>query len=218
MRLLLTSEGITNLSIANALKLLLGKPFEKSYVVHIPTAANAEPGDKKWVDDQTEGIRKLGFASVEVVDISIASKTQWYPLLEKADVLSFGGGGVEYLLKWMEKSGLKKMMRDLLKTRVYMGISAGSMAVAKTVSLSSSGLLYYERVGKFENADGLGLVDFEIRPHLNDKYFTRCNLEYLSKLAQKSHTPFYALDDNSAVVVNGDSVTIVSEGEWKKFN
>lgn len=218
MKLLLTSEGITNQSIANALLKLLGKPFERSRAVHIPTAANGETGDKSWIQKQAEGIRKLGFSSVEVMDISIVSKKQWFPVFEKADMLSFGGGSVEYLLIWMEKSGLKKVIPDLLETRMYMGISAGSMAAAKTVSLSSSGIIYYEKIGKFENINGLGLVDFEIRPHLNDSYFTKCNLEYLGKLAQKSNVPFYALDDNSAVVVDGDSVSVVSEGEWKKFN
>lgn len=98
MRLLLTSEGITNFSITSAFLKLLGKPFEKSRVTYIPTAANGEEGDKGWVEIDMNGIRKLGFVSFDVVDISSAPNNIWLPSFEKADVLVFGGGNVDYLL------------------------------------------------------------------------------------------------------------------------
>lgn len=218
MKLLLTSEGITNISIRKALEELLGKPFEKSRTVHVPTAANGETGDKKWVETQVQGLCDLGFADVDVVDISVSPKEIWLPLFEKADVISFGGGSVAYLLEWLEKSGVKKVLPDLLKTRVYMGISAGSMATAKRVSLSKESILYYEQAGKLEDLDGLGLVDFEIRPHLNDPYFTQVREDFLEKLAAENPTPFYAIDDNTAIKVDDNEITVVSEGKWKKFN
>jgi len=44
MQLLLTSAGITNTSIHNALVGLLGKPIAESSALCIPTAAYANPG------------------------------------------------------------------------------------------------------------------------------------------------------------------------------
>jgi dipeptidase E len=44
MRLLLTSAGITNTSIRDALVDLLGKPIAESSALCIPTAAYALPG------------------------------------------------------------------------------------------------------------------------------------------------------------------------------
>ena len=48
MKLLLTSGGITNKSIADALFELVGKKPEDTALVFIPTAANVETGDKSW--------------------------------------------------------------------------------------------------------------------------------------------------------------------------
>lgn len=45
MKLLLTSAGIANPSLAEALSRLVGSPFETLHAVFIPTAANVEVGD-----------------------------------------------------------------------------------------------------------------------------------------------------------------------------
>ncbi len=218
MKLLLTSEGITNPSIAKVLLELLGKPIEKSCVAYIPTAANGEEGDKGWVNVNMDAIRKFDPLSFDVIDISIEPKTVWLPSFEQTDLLVFGGGNVEYLLDWLEKSGVKAVLPDLLKTRVYMGLSAGSMVAAKTISLSQTGILYYEKTGTLQKREGLAFVDFEIRPHLNSPDFPKVRLDYLEQLAKETPTTFYALDDASAVKVDGDTVSVVSEGTWKKFN
>ena len=218
MRLLLTSSGITNKSIEKALLELLGKPFNKSHLVFIPTAANPEEGNKNWLANDINNFRKLGFASLEIVDISKTPKDEWLSSFENADILVFGGGNVKYLLKWVKKSGLEKILPRLLKTKVYVGISAGSMATANTVSLSSSGILYYEQTGNLESIKGLGFVNFEIRPHLNSKSFPKVKLNYLEKLVKGTSNTFYAIDDNTAIKVVNQKISIISEGEWKKFN
>jgi dipeptidase E len=66
--------------------------------------------------------------------------------------------------------------------------------------------------------NGLGFVDFEIRPHLNSPSFPKVRLDYLEKLARKTPTTFYAIDDASAVQVVDHKVTVISEGVWKRFN
>lgn len=63
MKLLLTSAGLTNKSIVNALLLLNGKPFEETSMAFIPTAANVEPGDKDWLIDDMMNCKNLGLAS-----------------------------------------------------------------------------------------------------------------------------------------------------------
>lgn len=139
-------------------------------------------------------------------------------VIDHADVIGVGGGNDRYLLRWLRKSGLVDVLPEYLKTKLYMGISAGSIVTAKTVSLSSLGILYYERTKKFTDDKGLGLVDFETRPHLNSPGFPKVRADYLATLAAENPTPFYAIDDNSAIKVDGDTVTIISEGVWKKFN
>ena len=218
MKLLLTSSGITNKSIEKALLELLGKPFGESRFIYIPTAANPEKGDKGWVDLDMNRIRELGFMSFDVIDISVAPKDVWLPSFQKADLLVFGGGNEEYLLDWIKKTGLKQLLPKLLQTRVYMGISAGSMAAAKKIYIPHVGKLYYENYSNNEYIEGLGFVDFEIRPHLNSPDFPNVRLDYLAKLARQTPATFYAIDDASAVKVDGANISVVSEGKWKKFN
>ena len=66
--------------------------------------------------------------------------------------------------------------------------------------------------------DGLGLVDFQFIPHLNNEYFPKIRKENLVK-ASKNLKEFdgkksYVLDDNGAIFVEGNNVKVVSEGEW----
>ncbi len=218
MKLLLTSSGNTNKSIEKALLDLLGKPFGKARLTFIPTAANVEKGDKTWLVNDVDNFRKLGFASLEVTDISAVPKDIWLPSFEKADILVFGGGNVYYLLECIKKIGLDKLLPNFLKTKVYVGISAGSMVTAKNISLSTVGILYYEKTGGFKNKNGLGFVDFELRPHLNSKWFPKIRLPYLKKLSETIPYSFYAIDDNTAIKVVNGKISVISEGEWKKFN
>ena len=218
MKLLLTSSGNTNTSIEQALRNLLEKPFNTAHITFIPTAAHVEEGDKTWFVDDMNNFKKLGFASFDVSDISAVPPKIWRSSFEKADVLVFGGGNVYHLLHWIKKSGLESLLPEFLKTKIYVGISAGSMVTAKNISLSSSDLLYYEQTGNVQNTTGLGLVNFEVRPHLNSPFFPRVRLDYLEKLTQKTPNRLYAIDDASAVQVVNTSVSIISEGEWKQFN
>ena len=59
MKLLLTSAGITNNSIKDALAGLIGKRFSDSKMVFIPTAANVEEGDKGWLIDDLKNFQAI---------------------------------------------------------------------------------------------------------------------------------------------------------------
>lgn len=218
MKLLLTSSGVTNKSIQKALLDLLDKPFTKTNLVFVLTAANIEKGDKTWLVEDLNNFRLLGFSSFDIADISAVSEDIWLPSIENADVLVFGGGNTNYLLEWLDKTGLKNKLPQLLKSKVYIGISAGSMVTAKNISLSSAGILYYEQTGKFRDTQGLGFVDFEIRPHLNSQWFPKVKIKYLEKLSEKTTKTIYAIDDQTAIMVVNDKVSVISEGNWKKFN
>jgi dipeptidase E len=215
MKLLLTSEGFTNQSISNVLLDLAGKPFSELSLAYIPTASNVEDGDKGWVIDHMVGFKKLGFKSIDIVDISALPKDLWFPRLQAADVFLFEGGNTYHLMHWMEKSGLKELLPELLKTKVYVGISAGSMIAGPRFS----GKLYYStNIDEYNKNKSLGLVDFMFMPHLNSSDFPKVNLENLEKIAKEFPETSYALDDNSAIKVVDDKIEIVSEGVWKKFN
>ncbi len=218
MKLLLTSSGNTNKSIENSLLELLGKPFNEANIIFIPTAANVEEDITGWLNVDIENFRRLGFKEFGIVDISKGKKDEWLPKFENADILVFGGGNEKYLLEQIRKTGIEDFLKKFVETGVYVGISAGSMSTAKSLSLNDSGKLYYEDFNHGDKMNGLGFVDFEIRPHLNSSYFPQVRVEILADLAPKVDHPIYAIDDNTAVKVVDDKIDVVSEGEWKRFN
>lgn len=214
MKLLLTSSGLTNPSLIKALEKLLDKPVTNTKLAFIPTAANVEPGDKGWMIDDLQRCKDAG-CIVDIVDISAVAKEIWLPRLQEAEILLFGGGNTFHLMHWFSKSGLEKELPGLLKTKIYAGISAGSCIAGPTIYNKVQNLLgeSYE----LEIKRGLELVPFQFIPHLNSSYFPKIRDEYLQEAAKTVTEPVYALDNQSAIMINGDSLEVISEGEWKKY-
>lgn len=215
MKLLLSSAGLSNQTVVSALEKLLGKSAKGIKLAFIPTAANVEAGDKSWMIDDLNNFIKAGF-EVDIVDISAVSKDIWLPRLQTAEVLILGGGNTFHLMYWVKKSGLQDELPELLKTKVYAGISAGSCIAGPTI-LNSVQNLFGESY-EIEIRDGLGLVNFQIIPHLNSPYFEKIREENLEEASKKISEPVYVIDDQSAVVVEDEKVEVVSEGKWRKFN
>ncbi len=218
MKLLLTSSGLKNESIAKALFELVGKPSAETTIAFIPTSMNVEDGDKGWFIDDLANINKQGCKEVDIVDISALPKKLWQPRLEKADVLFFSGGNTTHLMRWIKESGLAELLPELLRTRVWAGISAGSMVVNPTLALSNKDKkIYYEKVFGYKSEEGLGFVNLYVRPHLNSPYFPHARKEYLAEVAKDLSQPLYGLDDNSALKISDGKVEVVSEGDYVKL-
>lgn len=218
MKLLLTSGGITNKSIARALFDLVGKKPENTSVVFIPTASNVEKGDKTWLIDDLINLKKQNFKSVDIADISAVGENIWRPKLEEADVLFFEGGDTYYLMEWINKSGLAHLLPNLLKSKVYVGVSAGSMVTNKNLALGISQIVYEEDLDKTEEIPGLNFVDFYLLPHLNSPYFKNLREDFIKESVRNIPEKIYVLDDNSALKVVDGKVEVISEGKWFVIN
>lgn len=198
MKLLLTSAGLTNSKLAKALRDLVEKPLNKCAVAFIPTAANVEIGDKGWLINDFINLKKYGLL-IDIVDISALPQSIWKPRLNSADILLVGGGNTFYLMHWLRKSGLDKFLPEYLKTKIYVGISAGSMVVSKSIFLSTDKPIFGEDRLGVQDDTGLGLINFYIRPHFNSPFFPKAKDKYLSHVAKTITEQIYALDDNSGI-------------------
>jgi len=217
MKLLLTSNGLANQSIANALFELIEKPAQETTIVFIPTAMNVARGSKDWFINDLNNIKKQGFKFIDIVDISALPKEVWLPRIESGDVLFFSGGNTYHLMYWLEKSGLAELLPELLKTRVYAGISAGSMVTNPGIAHTSSDKQkYYEDRFGYKNETALNFVDFYIYPHFNSPKHLHSREETLRKTAEETKKTVYGLDDESALKVVDGIATVVSEGDWLK--
>lgn len=218
MKLLLTSGGITNSSISKALFELVGKRPEDTSLIFIPTASNMDIGDKGWFIDDLINLKNQNFKSIDIADISAVPESIWKQKMEQADVLFFEGGVTSHLMEWVNKSGLKNILRELLKTKVYVGLSAGSCITNKDLFLKISQNLYEEDLDKTEEIPGLNYVDFYFLPHLNSKWFPKLNEKEIKEITTGMTEKIYALDDQSAVKVVDGKVEIISEGKYLEFN
>lgn len=219
MKLLLTSNGLSNPSIVSALFELVGKSAAETTIAFIPTAMNIGAGDKDWFVDDLVNIKNQNIALLDIVDISALPIEIWRPRLEAADVLFFSGGNTSHLMRWIIESGLKELLSEFLKTKVWVGISAGSMVTNPTLALSSNDKkIYYEEITGYKSEEALGFVNFYVRPHYNSPHFPEANSEFLQQIAKNIPVTIYALDDMSALKVVDGGVEVVSEGEFLILN
>jgi dipeptidase E len=138
VKLLLTSAGIKNASIRDALVDLLGKPIAESSALCIPTATYPMGGPgSAWrfiTGRATTPMCELGWKSLGVLELtalpSIGAE-QWVPLVQETDVLLVNGGDALYLCYWMRESGLADLVPSL--RAVWVGLSGGSMVMTPSI-------------------------------------------------------------------------------------
>jgi dipeptidase E len=220
MKLLLTSAGIKNPSIQDALVELLGKPIADCDALCIPTALYGHPyaGPRqawKCISGNEPGTPTvgLGWKSVGVLELTALPSLdddRWVPLVRETDVLLVEGGDAAYLCHWMRESGLLDLLPALPDT-VWVGVSGGSMVM--TPRIGDDFVSWHSPAGDRT----LGLVDFSIFPHLDNPDLPRNTLAAAETWAVELGGPAYAIDDETAIRVVDGTVDVVSEGQWKRL-
>jgi len=221
VRLLLTSAGVKNASIHNALVDLLGKPIADSDALCIPTAGYGHPqgspaGAWRFITGQAPTpMCELGWKSLGVLELTALPSIddeRWVSWVREADVLLVGGGDALYLSHWVRQSGLADLLPSLRET-VWVGLSAGSMVMTPRIGADFVG--WKPPTG---GDSTLGIVDFSIFPHLENPLCPENTMAGAEKWAAEISGPEYAIDDDTAITVTDGSVDIVSEGQWKRFS
>jgi dipeptidase E len=218
MKLLLTSGGISNASINDALVDLLGKPIAESSALCIPTAEYGHPmctpaSAWRFVSGRSAApMCDLGWKSLGLLELTALpsiGEERWISWVRGTDVLLVDGGDASYLCYWMRQSGVAALLPSLTDT-VWVGMSAGSMVMTPQIGQD------------FENwkaPDGndrmLGIVDFSIFPHLDHALMPENTLDNAERWAARIGGPAYAIDDQTAIKVIGKTTEVVSEGNWK---
>ncbi|MFK7697772.1 Type 1 glutamine amidotransferase-like domain-containing protein [Paenibacillus sp. HJGM_3] len=220
MKFLLTSGGIKNKSIHDALVDMLGKPIADSNALCIPTAMYGHPwvgpGIKAWQfisGNSEDHMVDLGWKSVGVLELTALPSIdvdRWVPLVRETDVLLVAGGDALYLCHWMRQSGLADLLPSL--QAVYVGLSAGSMVMAPNI-----GEFFVGWTPPGGGDETLRLVDFSIFPHLDHEMLPYNTMAAAERWAAGMQGPAYAIDDQTAIKVIDGAVEVVSEGHWKLF-
>ena len=219
MKLLLTSAGVKNPSIHQALVDMLDKPIADCTALCIPTAQYGHPwvgpGEKPWqfISGRSDNpMVDLGWKSVGVLELTALpsiDEDRWVPLVRETDVLLVAGGDALYLRHWMRESGLEDLLPSLTET-VWVGLSAGSMVMPPRIGEDFVG--WKSPSGSDET---LGVVDFCICPHLAPDDMPGNSMAEAEAWAATIDGPAYVIDDSTAIRVVDGTVDVVSEGQWR---
>jgi len=242
LKALLTSAGIKNRRINEALVDLLGRPIAESNALFIPTAIYPFPGGPgmAWRAISGKGpspLAGLGWKSLGILELTALPSIEeaaWVPAVREADALLVWGGDPLFLANWMRRSGLTRLLPTLRSEAVYVGVSAGSIAAATTFvetyvepprgrdePLKSEDIVFSTPQGDLKRilvtGQGAGLVDFAVIPHFAHPDHPDASLANAERWAARIPAPTYAIDDESAISVVDGAAQVVSEGQWKLF-
>lgn len=228
MKLLLTSAGIANPSIASALNDMLPKPLSACRALYIPTGMYPFRGGGEGVvrslgPDTHNPLTMLGWQSLGLLELTAlptVRREHWVADVLDADVLLVYGGNVLYLKYWMQQSGLADLFPQLDNT-VYVGVSAGSIVMTNWNCDVDSNLevLPSDPALVANGEKGLGLVDCALWVHLDNPspIFSDHTSANIEKWSTTVPGITYAIDDQTALRVENGHIEVVSEGAWRTF-
>lgn len=221
MKLLLTSAGVRNPSIHEALVELLGKPVAECDALCIPTAGYGHPmgspsGAWRFVAGQEPRtpMCELGWKSIGLLELTALPSIgdeRWVAWVREADVLLANGGDALYLAHWMRESGLADLLPSLRET-VWVGLSGGSMVMTPRI-----GTDFVEWQPPTGGDSALAVVDFSMFPHVDHPALPENTMAAAERWAPEIGGPAYAIDDETAIRVVDGAVDVVSEGHWRLF-
>jgi dipeptidase E len=227
VKFLLTSSGISNPSIHDALVGLLGKPISDSNALFVPTGMHPFPDGGRVIEAMRGGAKSplcdLGWKSLALLELTAlpsVRRENWVPTIQGADALLVWGGNVMYLKYWMRQSGLADLL-PTLENLVYVGVSAGSIVMTPFNCDAESNLRFAPDGSDMTvgSESALGFVDFTMWVHVDNPnpIFEEHTMANVEKWARGVPVPTYAIDDETAIKVDDGTVEVVSEGHWKLF-
>lgn len=180
--LILTSAGFDNKKIQNKFLELVNMPSEKIKVIFIPTAAITEK-QKSIIPLCKNDLLNAGILDNNIVTYDLDRIISVEEIC-KFDAIYVCGGSTQHLLSKMVETEFNIPLDKFLDNGgVYIGVSAGSIALAKNSSNS------------------LGYLNCKLSVH--EKEGAECG--YLDTSA----CPNIKLTDNQAIIITGNQASII---------
>ena len=176
----------------------IGNIFKKELkkfdtIIYIPTYP--ENKDKCIELSHSENFRNIGiyFDRSIVLDYSY-SINQVKEIISENELIFLYGGNPYKQMDFIIKYGI----RDLIKNKTIIGLSAGSINMCKKAICTKD-----EDFKESNMYNGMGLIDFSIEPH-----FDINNIDVLEDLKRFSkEVDIYALEDDAYIIVEDNKIT-----------
>ncbi|HTE57899.1 MAG TPA: Type 1 glutamine amidotransferase-like domain-containing protein [Verrucomicrobiae bacterium] len=214
MKLVLCSEGFHTNNTVQACVELCGKPQDKISFAIINEAYAVVGGDKRWVLDNLNDVAKNFPAEIDIINLLALSLDEVEARIMQKDALFVVGGSSDYLVKVFQQTGFSKLLPTLLESKVYVGSSAGSMALGRRVPDEVRRRIFGEDE-HFEVDEYLNIVDVALIPHLDSPHFPNDRIEVLDEVVRPLDFPVYALRDDCALIVDGTTQKFIGSDPYK---
>ena len=190
-KIVLTSCGIIESELKAQFYSLLDKDIGQIKLLFITIAVDGEKDpDRTWLKEEYETILNLGIKEENIIEYHYEENTDF----SSYDVIYMIGGNTFYLLKELREKQLdEKIIQAINNGVIYVGSSAGSIILGKTIETA---LPYDENWVGLEDFTGLNLVDGIIIPHANRKQ------EFIKEVKEKYIDKIIELYDDYGIVIN----------------
>ena len=208
MRLILASVGFGAAGVVEKCVEMVGKRAEKINFAVINEAMAVEYGDHRWFLEDMDSIRNNFGGRLEMVNLLANDVAKIKERLMAADVIFGAGGNTDWLMRVLVKTGTAELLPKLLRSKVYVGSSAGACVLGCRPGYKTFVEVYEEDqyVEKY-----LELVDFTVLPHLYSPDFKTRGIDWVLEDSKLEEALVYAISDEAAVVVEGDRTDVMGK-------
>ena len=164
MKIVLTSCGIINEKLKHDTLSLFDKDIKRVKGLYITTAIDGENSkDQSWIEEEYNSIINFGILKENITEYKIGNPIS----INEYDAIYMLGGNTFYLMAKIREYNFDKIIYEALKNNtVYIGSSAGSIVLGKTVEIA---LNYDENEVNLTDYSALNIVDGVVIPHANRK-------------------------------------------------
>lgn len=208
MKLILASAGFYTEEIIKKCEELVGKSKKDINIAVINESYAVEHDNNlRWVLDDLNRIRDNFGGSLELVNLLALDIETIKERIMLNDVIFTVGGNTDYLMSVFNKTGVSELLPELLKTKVYVGSSAGSMVLGNRLSTEAYDKLYGEE-STYGITQYMKLVDIAIMPHLDNPHFQN-RRDKLIEVSKDHPGVIYGLKDDSAIIVEDGKISTI---------
>lgn len=212
MKLILASQGFTTDEIAKSVEKLVEKPLKEINIAIINEAYVGLDGtrDKRWLIKELSYIEKYIGGIIDFVNFRAYSKEEIEKRLNMADLIYIVGGRQHLLEKLFRETDTIDVIKNISKTKVIMGTSAGSIVLGKKITSTK---FWNERYPKdkelAKSHEELNLVDFNIIPHYMREDHKNWTKDFFERVLQDNEFKVYAIKDSQAVIYNDGKIEFI---------
>lgn len=190
-KIVLTSCGVIDGNLKEQFYELLNKDISKVKLLFITIAVDGEKDtDRTWLEEEYASILDLGIKEENITEFHYEENVDF----SSYDIIYMIGGNTFYLLKELREKNLdEKIIQAINNGVIYIGSSAGSIILGKTIETA---LPYDENWVNLVDFEGLKIVDGIIIPHANRKQ------DFIKEAKEKYSDKIIELYDDFGIVIS----------------